>query len=169
MPKRLRYTEVLGLNARGLTRHQKKQIVWKKHVKNKLIQKKFSKQKQTITTIAYWDKYHDEQQRFDAMGLKQFLQNPSKILTIPQKQRKITYSKLTKAQLRIEYLKYKYSVAIPDSKSLKILSVLSKGQGVIQMKTSNHSNGYWTHLLTQKGVSCKIFNVYNNNNNNNNN
>ena len=181
MPKRLRYTQVLGLNARGLTRKQKVDIVWKRDVKGKLNRSqpgKLTAQKRVVATNEYWDKYHDEEQRFDAFGLKEFLQNPCKISSIPQKERKIIYGKLRNAQLRIEYLKYKYSVAIPDKISLKVLSVLAKGLQIIQVKTSNHDNGYWIRLLTQRNVKCKMFNAHNpkhlkllsndiNNNNNN--
>eukprot|EP01083_Nonionella_stella_P017997 50348_1 len=173
MPKRLRYTQVLGLNARGLTRHQKKHIVWKQHVKGKLARSQYAKSvpqnKRASTVNTYWDKYHDEKQRFETMNLKEFLQNPSRILQIPPKRKKIIFNKLKKAQFRIEYLKYKYSVAIPDKKALKLISVVAKGQGVIEMKTSNHSKGYWSHLLSQRDVSCKVFNVQSSDNSNSNN
>lgn len=165
MPKRLRYTQVLGLNKRGLSHQQKRKIVWKKDVRKKVKSKTTLKLTRSYTkrnnsSNEYWDKYHDEEQRFDAFGLKEFLSNPSKILQIPPKDRKLIYEKLRNAQFRIEGLKSKYSVAIPDKESLILLSVIGKGQGIIQMKTSNHDNGYWSYLLKQRQVSCKIFNVF---------
>merc|ERR1712032_12079 len=70
-----------------------------------------------------------------------------------------------KAQIRIELLKHKYSVAIPDKNALKILSILARGQGVVQVKTSNHCKGYWAHLLSKNAIQCKVFNAYKDPNN----
>ena len=63
------------------------------------------------------------------------------------------------AQSGIEMLRYKYSVAVPDKKTLKLLSILGNLHGVIEMKTSNHGTGYWAYLLSQRKVSSRVFNV----------
>merc|ERR1719474_183028 len=163
MPKRIRYTHLLGLNARGLNRHQKHQIVWKKYVKGKFDRERVGKvlpQKRSNRENVYWSKFHDIKQKFEDMGLKGFMQNPSKLMALKPRTRRTALRNLQSAQLNIEALKFKYGVAVPDKAALKLLSVLGRVHGVVQMKANNHCNGYWSYLLSQRNVSCRVFNVH---------